>query len=154
MKLSLFSAVLLTLTTTLPLPLLADEAGHAKAAGELVSLFAPRETMISTIMASSEAILQQVPEDKKEAVKKAYQKFAETIADDPDMKTKMVEIYQESFTEAELKELLAFYSTPTGKKTLEKLPELMQKGMNIGMEVAQKNQAAFMGEIQKIMETE
>ena len=37
----------------------------------------------------------------------------------------LVALYTDAFTEAELKELLAFYQTPVGRKVLEQMPQLM-----------------------------
>jgi len=44
----------------------------------------------------------------------------------------MVHIYAKYFTEAELEDLIAFYSTPTGQKTIEVMPHLMREGMEAG----------------------
>jgi tetratricopeptide (TPR) repeat protein len=41
---------------------------------------------------------------------------------------RMIDIYVEAYTEQELRELIAFYKTPAGKKTLEKMPLLMPQG--------------------------
>jgi len=53
----------------------------------------------------------------------------------------LVKIYKESFTEPEVRELMAFYRTPVGQKALTLLPELMQKGAAIGAAVGQAHQA-------------
>ena len=50
-------------------------------------------------------------------------------------------IYKETFTESELRELIAFYQTPTGQKSLAKIPELMQKGAAVGVTLAQQHTA-------------
>jgi uncharacterized protein len=57
----------------------------------------------------------------------------------------MVRLYQETFTESELREIVAFYKTPIGQKTLQKLPELMQKGVAVGQKLATEH----MPELQK-----
>ena len=57
------------------------------------------------------------------------------------LKPDMVKIYADAFTEQELKELNAFYKTPTGQKTLIKMPELMRKGAEIGSKRVQDNMA-------------
>jgi hypothetical protein len=49
----------------------------------------------------------------------------------------MVRIYVATFSESELRQLIAFYKTPIGQKALQKMPELMQKGMAIGQKLAQ-----------------
>jgi tetratricopeptide (TPR) repeat protein len=41
---------------------------------------------------------------------------------------RMIDIYVEAYTEQELRDLIAFYKTPIGKKTLEKTPLLMPQG--------------------------
>lgn len=52
----------------------------------------------------------------------------------------LIKVYLETFTEAEVREMTAFYRTPTGRKALTKLPELMQKGTVVGIEVAKAHQ--------------
>ena len=57
------------------------------------------------------------------------------------MLPEMLRIYRESFTEAEIRKLIAFYRTPTGQKAVERIPELMQKGAAVGLAIAQAHQA-------------
>ena len=64
-------------------------------------------------------------------------------ADNP-LDKQMVSLYAETFTEPELRQLIAFYKTPVGQKALQKMPELMLKGMAIGQQLAQ----AHMPELQ------
>ena len=49
-------------------------------------------------------------------------------------------IYAKYFTEEELTELLAFYKTDTGKKTLTAMPSLMREGGVVGMKLAKDHQ--------------
>jgi len=51
----------------------------------------------------------------------------------------MVRIYAEAYSEDELRQLIAFYQTPIGRKTLQIMPELMQKGMAVGQKLAQEH---------------
>lgn len=99
-------------------------------------------------------MLAQIPQDKQPAVRAAFLRFAESIADSPELQTKMVALYAETFSESELTELLAFYSTPIGMKSLSKMPELMQKGAIIGQEIAQEKQAGLQSELQSIMKAD
>jgi uncharacterized protein len=48
----------------------------------------------------------------------------------------ITKIYKDAFTEIELREIVAFYKTPTGQKVLLKLPEVMQQGAAIGAKLA------------------
>ncbi|MEE4186808.1 MAG: DUF2059 domain-containing protein [Gammaproteobacteria bacterium] len=66
------------------------------------------------------------------------------------LKPELVKIYAESFTEQELREINAFYSTPTGRKTIELMPELMLKGGEIGEARVRAN----IGELQAMIAAE
>ncbi len=57
------------------------------------------------------------------------------------MAPQLIKIYMETFTEPETREMIAFYRTPTGKKALTKMPELLQKGAQIGAEIGKAHQA-------------
>ena len=56
------------------------------------------------------------------------------------IKNDMIQIYINEFTESELNEMIAFYQTPTGRKVIEKLPNIMKKGGEIGLKRVQENQ--------------
>jgi uncharacterized protein len=53
------------------------------------------------------------------------------------MQPELTQLYGEAFTEPELKEMAAFYRTPTGQKALHRMPEMMQRSMMIGAKVSQ-----------------
>ncbi len=55
------------------------------------------------------------------------------------LKSQIIDIYAEVFTASELKDINDFYATPTGKKTLQKMPELMVRGGQIGVQRVQDN---------------
>ena len=46
-----------------------------------------------------------------------------------------IDIYVEIFTEKELKDILKFYKTKTGKKFVEVLPDITQKSMLVGTDI-------------------
>jgi hypothetical protein len=76
------------------------------------------------------------PEDIAEA-KELFESFraaAAKIDFDDLMHESFVHIYAKYFTEQELVDLVAFYTTPTGRKTIEVLDDLMRDGMKVGME--------------------
>ena len=75
-----------------------------------------------------------VSADKKEAL------IADVKATFPELYAKMAEIYMEEFSHSEIKELLAFYATPIGKKLADKTGELSQKGMIAGQSWGMKLQ--------------
>ncbi len=64
----------------------------------------------------------------------------ELLASFPDLYNAMAVIYMDTFTHEEIKELLAFYATPIGKKMADKSGELAQKGMVAGQSWGMKVQ--------------
>ncbi|RTL35670.1 MAG: DUF2059 domain-containing protein [Candidatus Melainabacteria bacterium] len=40
-------------------------------------------------------------------------------------------VYDKNFTDAELKDIIAFYKTPTGQKSLKQMPEVMRESMEM-----------------------
>ncbi|MFP4501115.1 MAG: DUF2059 domain-containing protein [Candidatus Hydrogenedentota bacterium] len=48
-------------------------------------------------------------------------------------------LYVEAFTEAELRELILFYSSPVGQKAVDVMPELMRRGTEIGTRRVQQH---------------
>ena len=75
-----------------------------------------------------------VADDKKEAFEK------DVRATFPSLYEAMAKIYKEEFTHKEVKDILAFYATPTGKKMAEKAGILSQKGMAAGQQWGMKIQ--------------
>jgi hypothetical protein len=51
----------------------------------------------------------------------------------------LVRLYADTYSEDELRQIIAFYKTPVGQKMLQTMPELMQKGMAIGQTLAQEH---------------
>jgi hypothetical protein len=43
----------------------------------------------------------------------------------------MIKLYTANFTESELKDLVAFYQSPLGKKVLTKMPEMTQQSAQL-----------------------
>jgi hypothetical protein len=63
------------------------------------------------------------------------------------MKDEIVVMYQQAFTEAEINQMNAFYGSPTGRKMIERLPQLIQKRDRLAMEQLQ----AHIGELQEVI---
>jgi hypothetical protein len=49
-----------------------------------------------------------------------------------DLVNLIIPIYDRNFTDEEVKQLIIFYSSPVGKKILEKMPPIMQECMQVG----------------------
>jgi len=65
-----------------------------------------------------------------DATRDFYEKYLNWNAQKGDI----VKLYQETFTEDEIRQMTAFYQTPTGQKVIEMMPELSSKAMKITME--------------------
>ncbi|QBG48628.1 DUF2059 domain-containing protein [Verrucomicrobia bacterium S94] len=134
----------------------ADAESHKAAAEELISMVAPKEMFMESFNSVFAAQVDQfrqmgLDQEKIDKIIVASKEFGSAVANDPELTARMITIYQGAFSETELKELIAFYKTPIGKKTLEELPRLMQEGAMVGQQVAMKHQAVFQAKIQAIM---
>jgi hypothetical protein len=136
---------------------LADEASHREAAIRVLEITKSDVAMKSGFQAMIDPIIagmrqRGMPEAAAQEVKDVFSKwFAEEIKWE-DIKPKMAEIYVQQFTEQELKELHAFYQTPTGQKAIEKLPIVMQQGAVIGREYAQNKSQSLETKLKEIAE--
>ena len=63
------------------------------------------------------------------------------------MKKDFAKIYMDNFTDSEMKELIAFYKTPTGKKAAILVPALTAQGAALGQKRVQEN----MHELQRMI---
>lgn len=61
----------------------------------------------------------------------------------PAMSAEVAAIYRKHFTEAELKELIAFYQSPVGKKSLDTMPAIFQESSLVGKSLAERNMPAL-----------
>ncbi|UBQ51286.1 DUF2059 domain-containing protein [Aeromonas hydrophila] len=59
------------------------------------------------------------------------------------MSTEVAAIYRKHFTEAELKQLIAFYQSPVGKKSLDTMPAIFQESALVGQSLAERNMPAL-----------
>ncbi|TVZ25252.1 hypothetical protein JM83_0154 [Gillisia sp. Hel_I_86] len=67
-----------------------------------------------------------VAEENRAAFKKDVEESMTNLFD------QLAVVYMESFTEAELDQILDFYATPVGKKMTVELPVITEKSMQIG----------------------
>lgn len=95
-----------------------------------------------------------IPEDKQEGFKQAATEFFEIAMNWKAVKPEFIKIYQETFTDDELVQLATFYESPIGKKMLEKSPELMRKGMEIGHQLVLRHQDELQTLMQKYLKNE
>lgn len=142
---------------TAPCVLFADEASHQKAAQELVEMSGSAEAMRAGFKGAIEPMFAQMkarglPDAGIAEVRQAVTDWFDTEMKWEEFQPKIVELYMQEFTEAELRDMINFYRTPTGKKTLEKLPGILQRSMQIGQEHFQSKGEQLNARIKQILE--
>jgi uncharacterized protein len=86
---------------------------------------------------------QGMPDELITAIHDESKRFFDANFKWDEIKPLMAKLYTDSFTESELRDLVAFYETPTGKKAASLMPVLTQKGMAIGMSRIQTHMPEF-----------
>ncbi len=131
--------------------LLADEAGKKTQIEELLGLL--------NIDKMTEQALAQLPQQIKSMAPSGDPGMAQEFLDKmtPIIRDRMsyaklrpeyVRIYSEVLTEDEVSASLRFYKSPEGQSLLKKMPQLMNRSMEVG----QKAFADLMPEIQRVMQ--
>jgi hypothetical protein len=129
-----------------PTALRADPASHRAAAESLLNLMDMEKMMTASVDQMLQMQVKQNPslaqfEPQMRAFLNKYLSWAS-------MKDDMLNIYVSEFSEDELKQLTAFYQTPLGKKTVEKMPALMQRGAEISQKRLQEHLPELQASIQ------
>jgi TonB family protein len=122
----------------------APVSAHEEAAREVVKLFLGEDMAI----AGTESMMAMFGQDPEAApYRDVFREWYRKVLADSDLETEMARIYMDTFSEKELREIVAFYKTPVGRKVIATMPELMQKGAEIGMRQAEAHAA----ELQEIL---
>lgn len=132
--------ILLTVT-----PAVAQTAGDGEKTAlirELMQLnnaLGSADTVAQAMLQHLTAALRQRDPNLPPAVAKIVQE--ETLAIFRDNQAALIadvgQIYEKNFTAAELRDVLAFYRTPTGKKFTKTMPAVAQESMQVGQRWAQ-----------------
>lgn len=112
-------------------------ASHRQAALDLIDLMGLEEQMMGGATAMVDVMSSQNP--SLIPYRDVILEWSESIMTWEIFGPKMIDIYAEAFSEDELKDLVAFYKTPTGRKAITLMPELMQKGAQLGANEAQQH---------------
>ncbi len=126
----------------------AGEDTHRQAAEKLLYVADMEKALEESIEQMLNIQLQQKP--SLAPYKEIMLRFLKKHMGFQSLKEDIVAIYIEEFTEKELNEIIAFYETPTGRKTIEKMPKLMAKGAQLGVSRVQQN----IGELQQMIQAE
>lgn len=138
MKLKIYIVfLLLAITISFNLNGVAASESHRNAAGQLLETMDLNTLLAGTIESMLQLQLTQNPalQPYEDTMRQFFNKYmsGESLKED------FIDIYVEAFTEKELNELNAFYSTPTGQKALKKSPAMMAQGGKIGQQRVQEN---------------
>ncbi len=103
----------------------ADEASHRQAVEELFAQIDMAMTVDQTVQQVAAALTGAVPEDMgyRDAVDAYVHKYIGWEA----LKDEVVALYVKTFTEPEVRELIAFYNTAAGRKLLAQTPAIGQE---------------------------
>jgi hypothetical protein len=135
-------SAMLTVSLLLSAPALAQQPSPAalKTAAEIVKvtgafeLFAP--IVPGVIEQSRQFFVQQNPMITADTNEVAAQLRKEYEARVSEVHTKVIEIYASNLTEQELKDVLAFYTSASGKKFLVAQPKIVDESLKYGQEWA------------------
>lgn len=118
---------------------LAATASHNAAAEKFLALANADKLGTPVYMQVQQMFAQRFAQTKapatKQPVLESYQAKANAALDNAigwnKLKPKMVDLYTQTFTEQELKDLVKFYESPLGKKVLREMPKVTQQSAQL-----------------------
>lgn len=108
----------------------ADEKSHRAAVLELCDVMHMERSLQESMKGMIDLQIQQAPELAR--ARPQLQQFFDKYLSWASLKEDFVKLYQETFSEPELRQLITFYKTPTGQKAVAQMPTLMQRGAQLG----------------------
>lgn len=117
----------------------APQDGHRRSAEEFLEITQVERGMTSVTAVMMDSMVRQNP--KLADYQDVLNEWIDERMSWPKVRDRFVAIYMDAFSERELRELIAFYQTPTGQKSIRLTPELIQKGAEIGNEAAMAGMA-------------
>jgi hypothetical protein len=143
-----YACLMLIALGALPAVCRADDASHRKAAEGLLVTIEAEKRMQEHAERLLETLIKQNPQLASQ--RDVVQTFITKYLHWPSLKADMITLYAQEFTEAELKQLTAFYRTPVGHKSLAAMPKLALAGTQLGITRLQANRA----ELQRMLEAD
>jgi hypothetical protein len=134
----------------------ADSQTHRQAAEEVLRLTKVDKMLGPLVDQIQQVQIQQLQQmnlsrEAYSAAQRYLQRINDLVAREmqwQEIKNDYIGLYTDAFTEQELHQLIQFYSTPLGRKVVEKMPVLMEQSMQLG----QKKMMNIMPEIQALSE--
>jgi len=141
----LVTLLLVALIYSAPGISLADTDSHRQAVETLFKLTHMEQKVNESVDNVLLIQLQQSPQ--LEPHRQALDDFLQRHIGWASMKDEIAAMYMEMFSEKELKEMNAFYMTPTGQRVITDVPQLVQRRNQLAMQHMQEN----IGELQKLI---
>ena len=113
------------------------DAASGKEAEKLLNMIGIQAAMEQSMSQMLDIQLQQNP--ALAPYKGVMMEFLNENMSYESLKPDLIKIYSEEFTASELREMIAFYSTDVGKKSIEKMPTLMAQGGQLAATRVQEN---------------
>lgn len=135
-------SAIVAVSLVLSAPALAQQPSSAalKTAGEIVKITGANELFAPLVPGAIEQarlfFVQQNPLLNADATEVATQLRKEMEPRIAEVHNKVIEIYASQFSEAELKDILAFYTSPAGKKFLVAQPKIVDESLKFAQDWA------------------
>jgi hypothetical protein len=134
------ASLVLALVSVVPAPAQAPDA--VAVAKELMGVMHAADNVRAMVPAIMQALKPALVQGRPE-VERDYDVVLPMIADAmtsriDEMLDQIAGVYARKFTVAEMREIIAFYSAPTGQKVVRELPAVMQESMAIGQRWGQQ----------------
>lgn len=112
-----------------PAPLPGEESGHRQAIEELFEVLGMERAHKAGMEQMLAVQVQQNPQIG--LFGDVHRRFFEKHMSWESLRGEFIVVFMEEFSERDIRELIAFYRTPTGQKTVTKLPVLMSEGSRL-----------------------
>lgn len=106
-----------------------------KAAAELLDLLHVQENTHASIQTMIDGMISQNP--ALGDVRDVLVDFMDKYMTWDKLRPEYIRMYAQAFTEPELHQMIAFYKTPTGQKTVKMMPQLFRQGAELGQRLIQ-----------------
>ncbi len=132
-------------------------AEPASPAEQLLKTTRYEELTVDSAMATFDAMTKQmatqgVPAAAIVEIRNEARQMYARIFTGPEIRKKMIELYNKHYTEGEIIELNGFYQTPLGQKTLAVMPAIMSEAMQMAMPTVQAEMPDFQKKVAAIVE--
>lgn len=124
-----------------------EDSSHRAAASRLLVVSGIEQTMSQMSEAMSAVVLGANP--TLHPYRDVLEEWMATTMSWKNLEERFVTAYAEAYSESELLELITFFESPTGRKSVELQPMLMKRGEEIGAEVAAEHQQELVEMIAK-----